>query len=99
MEDPSETCDSTSEESSSRSESVTGAIHYPTFAKCDKRDLDSGKSSNIDGTKSLVTPSNFKARTLFYPTMDMSQTLESDIEEFVSALFWVLESKRLDKLG
>jgi len=57
------------------------------------------KRPHSEGSKALIPPSNFKARTLFYPTMDMSQSLESDIEEFVSALFWVLESKRLDKLG
>lgn len=31
--------------------------------------------------------------------MDQSQNLETDILEFISSLFWVLESKRLDKLA
>lgn len=49
--------------------------------------------------KSLIAPTNFKARTLFYPTMEHSQSLETDIEEFIASLFWILESKRMDKLG
>lgn len=57
------------------------------------------RSQSSEGRNSLIAPSNFKARTLFYPTMDQSQNLETDILEFISSLFWVLESKRLDKLA
>ncbi|CAG7822209.1 unnamed protein product [Allacma fusca] len=107
-----EAFDTTSEESSSRSESVSAAIQYSAMGEhhtengsppssIQPSDTDSGKSSHTSevARTSLVTPSNFKSRALFYPTMDQSQALEADIEEFISALFWVLESKRLDKLG
>lgn len=103
---------SASEDSSSMSESVSAPVQYSSLPddkdNCSSpvsgippSETDSGKSSHTsEVTKtSLVTPSNFKARTLFYPTMETSQALETDIEEFISALFWVLESKRLDKLG
>lgn len=46
---------------------------------------------------SLQPPSNFKTRALFYPTGDHAVNIESQLQEFVSSLFWVLESKRLDK--
>ena len=83
--------DTTSEDSASRSESVTGTIQYAT--------LENQERTGSAYSKPLHPPGNFKARTLLYPTMDMSQGLESDIDEFVKALFWVLESKRVDKLG
>lgn len=83
--------DSASEDSTSRSESVTGTIQYATLENQER-----GSSAH---SKPLSPPGNFKARTLLYPTMDMSQGLETDIDEFVKALFWVLESKRIDKLG
>ena len=46
---------------------------------------------------SLHPPSNFKTRALFYPTGEHAVNIESQLQEFVSSLFWVLESKRLDK--
>ncbi|XP_067624858.1 protein brunelleschi isoform X2 [Eurosta solidaginis] len=45
----------------------------------------------------FTTPSNFKAQAFFYREQDSCADLESHIAEFVNALFWVLESKRLDR--
>lgn len=95
------TFDSVSEDSSSRSESVSGTIQYARMehemAAQGNNDRQTDKQSGEP--KSLIAPTNFKARTLFYPTMEHSQSLETDIEEFIASLFWILESKRMDKLG
>lgn len=91
-----DTFDSVSEDSSSRSESVSGTVQY---SRMEAHDRNSDKLSNNGEPKSLIAPTNFKARTLFYPTMEHSQSLETDIEEFIASLFWILESKRMDKLG
>ncbi|XP_069696670.1 protein brunelleschi isoform X2 [Periplaneta americana] len=45
----------------------------------------------------LSTPSNFKTRALFYEDCDDCVGLEDQISEFLSSLFWVLESKRLER--
>jgi len=97
---PEDTLDSTSEDSSSKSESmsISTGIQYSAVVEPDRQngtDLVDGEKSG----KSLTPPTNFKARTLFYPTMDQSASLDTDVEEFISSLFWVLESKRLDKLA
>nr|XP_036225165.1 protein brunelleschi [Bactrocera oleae]XP_036225166.1 protein brunelleschi [Bactrocera oleae] len=44
-----------------------------------------------------TTPSNFKAQAFFYREQDSCNDLDSHIAEFIHALFWVLESKRLDR--
>ncbi|XP_036344710.1 protein brunelleschi-like isoform X1 [Rhagoletis pomonella] len=44
-----------------------------------------------------TTPSNFKAQAFFYREQDSCDDLEPHIAEFVHALFWVLEWKRLDR--
>lgn len=54
-------------------------------------------SNSHSSRVSLQPPSNFKTRALFYPTGDHAVNIESQLQEFVSSLFWVLESKRLDK--
>ncbi|XP_054742019.1 protein brunelleschi [Anastrepha obliqua] len=45
----------------------------------------------------FTTPSNFKAQAFFYREQDSCSDLESHIAEFIHSLFWVLESKRLDR--
>lgn len=42
-------------------------------------------------------PTNFKSRAFFYPENDVCCNLENNITEFISALFWILESKRLER--
>ncbi|XP_066984231.1 protein brunelleschi [Macrobrachium rosenbergii] len=54
-------------------------------------------SASHSSRLSLQPPSNFKTRALFYPTGDHAVNIESQLQEFISSLFWVLESKRLDK--
>lgn len=42
-------------------------------------------------------PSNFKSTAFFYPENDPCPNLEANITEFISSLFWILESKRLER--
>ncbi|XP_063226452.1 protein brunelleschi isoform X2 [Bacillus rossius redtenbacheri] len=46
---------------------------------------------------SFPTPSNFKARALRYHDGEACAGMEAQISEFLSSLFWVLESKRLER--
>lgn len=63
------------------------------------------ESNNIeisnDDTRELkdrfTTPSNFKSRAIFYEADDTCDDLETNLHDFVSSLFWILESKRLEK--
>lgn len=99
----SEATDSTGEDNSKSDDNSLSGIPYTSMREAENPvlgvDPDSKSLQGSEGRNSLNVPTNFKARTLFYPTMDQSQSLESDILEFISSLFWVLESKRLDKLG
>ncbi|KAK7074230.1 Trafficking protein particle complex subunit 9 [Halocaridina rubra] len=54
-------------------------------------------SASHSSRLSLQPPSIFKTRALFYPTGDHAVNIETQLQEFISSLFWVLESKRLDK--
>ncbi|XP_011292193.2 protein brunelleschi [Musca domestica] len=45
----------------------------------------------------FTTPSNFKAQAFFYRENDMCSDLEHHMVDFVNALFWVLESRRLER--
>lgn len=63
--------------------------------------LNNGSSSISGSSKEskpiLQPPSYFKTRAMFYPTSDHAVNIEATLHEFISSLFWVLESKRLDK--
>ncbi|XP_073992373.1 trafficking protein particle complex subunit brun isoform X2 [Rhodnius prolixus] len=49
-------------------------------------------------TPTLTPPSNFKSRALYFATDgEESTSLENNISEFLSSLFWVLESKRHER--
>lgn len=49
-------------------------------------------------TPNFTPPSNFKSKALFYATDgEHTSLLESQIAEFLSYLFWVLESKRHER--
>lgn len=53
--------------------------------------------SDLQSTK-FTTPSNFKTRALFYDeSADSFVELETQLTEFINSLFWVLESKRLER--
>lgn len=45
----------------------------------------------------FTTPNNFKSRAFFYNEQDTCFDLEANITEFINSLFWVLESKRLER--
>lgn len=70
-------------------------------------DVDNSNSSSESDTKSptdsssaiekFTTPSNFKTRALFYDESSPCVDLETQINEFINSLFWVLESKRLER--
>ncbi|XP_066993209.1 protein brunelleschi [Anabrus simplex] len=45
----------------------------------------------------FTTPSNFKTQALFYQDADSCAGLETQISGFLRAMFWVLESKRLER--
>lgn len=51
----------------------------------------------VDNETTFTTPPNFKTRALFYDETDPCPDLESQITEFINSLFWVLESKRLER--
>ncbi|EDW02773.1 protein brunelleschi [Drosophila grimshawi] len=44
-----------------------------------------------------TTPSNFKSQAFFYREQDSCVDLEARIGDFLNALFWVLESRRLER--
>uniref|UniRef100_A0A6P7GIX4 Protein brunelleschi-like n=1 Tax=Diabrotica virgifera virgifera TaxID=50390 RepID=A0A6P7GIX4_DIAVI len=59
----------------------------------------SGDSENSveSPLQKFTTPSNFKARALFYDVSSPCADLESQLNEFINSLFWVLDSKRVDR--
>ncbi|KAJ8958682.1 hypothetical protein NQ318_016407 [Aromia moschata] len=58
-----------------------------------------GNSEELETSvaKKFTTPSNFKSRALFYDESSPCVDLETQLMEFVNSLFWVLESKRLER--
>ncbi|KAH8419358.1 hypothetical protein KR222_006517 [Zaprionus bogoriensis] len=44
-----------------------------------------------------TTPSNFKSQAFFYREQDTCADLEARVGDFLNALFWVLESRRLER--
>lgn len=44
-----------------------------------------------------TTPSIFQSRAFFYAENDQCTNLEVQISEFINSLFWILESKRLER--
>ncbi|XP_044738688.1 protein brunelleschi [Chrysoperla carnea] len=59
-----------------------------------EKDID---NLNEEEKKTFQTPSNFKTRAFFYNDGDPCVELETHLSEFVNSLFWVLESKRLER--
>lgn len=58
----------------------------------------SGDSEHSETTiEKFTTPSNFKTRALFYEITSPCSDLESQLNEFVNSLFWVLDSKRVER--
>ncbi len=61
----------------------------------DRRSLDDETTKRLD--EEFTTPSNFKSQAFFYPENDPCDNLETSVNEFISSLFWILESKRLER--
>lgn len=66
----------------------------PTDKSSGSDETDTKQESNIE---KFTTPSNFKTRALFYDETSPCLDLENQITEFINSLFWVLESKRLER--
>lgn len=61
---------------------------------------ESETKSPVDSPSAIekfTTPSNFKTRALFYDESSPCVDLETQVNEFINSLFWVLESKRLER--
>lgn len=60
--------------------------------------VDSPKTSPVKKCdENCTTPSIFQSRAFFYAENDQCTNLEAQISEFINSLFWVLESKRLER--
>lgn len=55
------------------------------------------ESESPENAEKYTTPTNFKTRLLHYIDNDPCADLETQISEFINSLFWVLESKRLER--
>lgn len=60
----------------------------------DRKSLDDDTTKRLD---EFTTPSNFKSQAFFYPENDPCDNLESSVADFINSLFWILESKRLER--
>ncbi|KAK9876811.1 hypothetical protein WA026_015049 [Henosepilachna vigintioctopunctata] len=58
---------------------------------------DAANRNPDDCIEKYTTPSNFKTRALFYSESSPCSDLEDQLIEFIHSLFWILESKRLER--
>ncbi|KAG5674986.1 hypothetical protein PVAND_004928 [Polypedilum vanderplanki] len=79
--------------------------------ECDEKSLENScpNESSLNGFKlendeqkiladnNMVLPTIFKSRGFFYTENSSCPNLESRIHDFINALFWILESKRLER--
>ncbi|XP_037823203.1 protein brunelleschi [Lucilia sericata] len=61
----------------------------------DSKELPTNKPKRLQDE--FTTPSNFKAQAFFYRENEMCTDLEAHMADFVNALLWVLESRRLER--
>lgn len=47
--------------------------------------------------ENFTTPSNFKTHAMFYGENDPVPDLEQNVADLINSLFWVVESKRLER--
>lgn len=47
--------------------------------------------------ENFTTPSNFKTHAMFYGENDPIPDLEQNVADLINSLFWVVESKRLER--
>lgn len=55
------------------------------------------QSSTSTQEDNFTIPSNFKTHAMFYGENDPVTDLEQNVAELINALFWVVESKRLER--
>ena len=75
-------------------------ITFNNIDETDSKDTSSSNQSSVIVKRlqdEFTTPSNFKAQAFFYRENDICSDLESHMVDFVNALFWVLESRRLER--
>lgn len=59
-----------------------------------------GDACSPSSSKKFIIPSTVNSRSthcIIYPGTDNCDQLEHDVKEFINSLFWILESKRLDR--
>ncbi|KAF2898541.1 hypothetical protein ILUMI_07633 [Ignelater luminosus] len=107
--DSSENSDITNEaqDKSSVKEETTSSSYNPlTEGESSNKDNEEIKSDKVEEKpkspvktvrEKFTTPSNFKTRALFYNEAEPCSDLENQLTEFINSLFWVLESKRLER--
>lgn len=55
-------------------------------------------NANTEDTMQITPPSNFRSQAIYYASeTDPNVEIESQVTEFLSSLFWILESKRMEK--
>lgn len=75
-----------------------GPTEQDEIAESLSNDPSNRNSDTVRLQDQYTTPSNFKAQAFFYRENEMCLDLESHIVDFINALFWVLESRRLERL-
>ncbi|KAF5285809.1 hypothetical protein FQA39_LY04270 [Lamprigera yunnana] len=87
---------------------VNDEREYPSDTSPEEESSSSTKVSTEENSEEIpnsedkprekfTTPTNFKTRGLFYNEADPCTDLENQLIEFINSLFWVLESKRLER--
>lgn len=79
--------------------SISNEINsYEKLADNDNTQLKNGSNETSNTLYSIFkTPPNFKSSAIFYPENDQCADLESSVTEFINSIFWILESKRLER--
>ncbi|CAG9788774.1 unnamed protein product [Diatraea saccharalis] len=74
---------------SDQADSLSSAESYPHSA--------SSSTSLPVQEENFTTPSNFKTHAMFYSENDPVPDLEQNVADLINSLFWVVESKRLER--
>lgn len=74
---------------SDQPDSLSSAESYPQSA--------SSSASIPIAEENFTTPSNFKTHAMFYGENDPVPDLEHNVAELINSLFWVVESRRLER--
>lgn len=54
--------------------------------------------ANTEATLQITPPSNFRSQAIYFTSeIDQNPELEENTAEFLSTLFWILESKRMER--